>query len=163
MRTLIIGMADGALPDYGVVERVTSALAAELQLRDDVVIHGPHREVMDVMEAMAGFDRAFVIDSIAAGKNGCVVAVHAFRPDQSWPRQYSHSDEGGTLRVALELGRSAGLPLPDEIRIWAIEHGSAAQADASLGLELERAVQTVAEQIRRRLGAGGAVARARPK
>jgi hypothetical protein len=148
MRTLIIGLS-GSSRRNGVVLGVTHLLARHFAGRDDIVVQNRSGE-MDAVEAMAGFERAYVIDSIftQTGRHG---AVYAFRPDRHWPNVYRQGNGDPRLAIALEFGRSAGLPLPGDIRIWMIEQDPDVLLEGALGAENERVVDAVAEQIRRQL------------
>jgi len=64
----------------------------------------------------------------------------------------AHSTHDGSLAVALELGRLAGLRLPSEIRIWAVEARDVTSFSERLTADVERAVPVVTEDVMRFLG-----------
>jgi hydrogenase maturation protease len=98
------------------------------------------------MEAMAGYDRAILVDAIQTegGKPG---TIYALEPADVAQTRNIHSTHDGSLAVALELGRMAGIRMPAEIRIWAVEAGDAGTFSESLTEEVARAVPRVVESI----------------
>ena len=56
-----------------------------------------------------------------------------------------------SLRLALELGRAAGLDLPEDVRIWAVEAADVETFSERLTPAVERAVPLVVEQVLRDL------------
>jgi len=103
------------------------------------------------MEAMAGFGRAVIIDAILteAGRPGTVYSPEV---NELFATRNTHSTHDANLAVALELGRTAGLRLPSEIRIWAIEARDVTSFSEELTGEVERAVPLVVESVMRFLG-----------
>ena len=72
------------------------------------------------MEAMVGYERAIVIDAAHTGdpEPGTILSVSPADLRQSRNACSNHRD---CIEAALELGILAGLPLPRDIRIWAVE------------------------------------------
>jgi hydrogenase maturation protease len=102
-----------------------------------------------LMEAMAGYDKAYLVDATETGAPPG--AIHESRCLVESRNTASSHD--GTLAEALELGRAAGLRLPDEIRVWGIEAGSLENFQEALTPAVARSVELVADRIARILGA----------
>ena len=101
------------------------------------------------MEAMAGYDRAIVIDAMVSG--GRPGTIYVLGPEDLARTRNAHSTHDGEPGAALELGRLAGLRLPAEIRIFAIEAEDVERFGESLTPAVERAVPQVADEVMRHL------------
>ena len=71
------------------------------------------------MEAMAGYDRAIVIDAMVSG--GRPGTIYRLGLEDLPKTRNTDSTHDASLPVALELGRRPGLQLPGDVRIWAVE------------------------------------------
>jgi hydrogenase maturation protease len=102
------------------------------------------------MERMVGFDAAIVIDAICAGAPPGT--IHRLTPD-AVPTQRSASGHDVNLPTALALGRTAGLPLPDDNRIRLV--GIEAEDILSFGEQctpaVEAAIVPAVEEVLRTL------------
>ncbi len=147
MPTIVIGIGNPVLTDDSVgILAVREIAAARPGL--------PAREIygggLRLMEAMAGFDRAVLIDSILTegGHPGTVYRMHL--DDVTEPRN-THSTHDASLSVALEFGRLAGLEVPEKVDIWAIEAGDVQsfgeRLTPSVAEALPRVVKGVLEEI----------------
>lgn len=150
MRTVIIGVGNPVLRDDSVGLRV----ARELRER----VRGASVSVLELcgggmrlMEAMAGFDVAIVIDAIESG--GRPGTIHRLEPGSLPQTRSINSTHEGSLAAALELGRATGLRIPAEIRIWAVEAADTVTFSESLSPAVEKAVQPVVDDVLRSLRA----------
>jgi len=71
-----------------------------------------------LMERLAGYDRAVLVDASVSG--AAPGTVRRLSPDEL-PTQRTAYAHGIDLKTALGLGREMGLPMPGEVRIVAIE------------------------------------------
>jgi hydrogenase maturation protease len=120
MGTLIIGLGNPLVTDDSVGLRVAAELRESLAGRGGVEVAEDYWGGLRLMERMAGFDRAIVIDAIVSGATpGTIHRLTA----RDMPTQRSNSSHDMTLPTALALGRQAGLCLPpdDAILILGIE------------------------------------------
>jgi hydrogenase maturation protease len=103
-----------------------------------------------LMEAMAGFDRAIIIDAIVteSGKPG---SFYELDPGDVLQSKNTCSTHDGSLAEALELGRMVGLAMPQTIRIWAIEADDVTTFSETLTERVRSAVPAVLEGVMRRL------------
>jgi hydrogenase maturation protease len=109
MRTLIIGLGNPLVTDDSVGLRVAVELRECLAGRDDVAIVEDYCGGLRLMERMAGYEQAIVIDAIVTGATpGTIHRLAA----GDMPTQRTASSHDMTLPTALTLGRQAGLRLP---------------------------------------------------
>ncbi|MGB9689472.1 hydrogenase maturation protease [Thermogutta sp.] len=119
-RTLVLGLGNPILSDDSVGLRVVQELQKILLPRKDLVIDEDHWGGLRLMERLAGFDRAIIIDAIQSGAApGTIRCLH---PNEI-PTQHSASAHDVNLPTALAFGRQMGLhlPLDDAIVLIAIE------------------------------------------
>jgi hydrogenase maturation protease len=146
MPTVIIGVGNPVRRDDGVGLRV----ARELRGRGVDVVElcaGGLR----IMESMAGYDRAVVVDAIESG--GSAGSVYRFGEAQLPATRNTGSTHDGSLPSALALGRAAGLRIPAEIRFWAVEAGDVETFGETLTPAVEAAVGPLVEAIWREVSA----------
>ncbi len=98
-----------------------------------------------IMEAMAGYQRAVVVDAIERG--GRPGSIYRFCEGQLPETRNTSSTHDGSLPAALALGRAAGLQIPAEIQFWAVEAGDVETFAETLTPAVEAAVGLVVEAI----------------
>jgi hydrogenase maturation protease len=120
MHTLIIGLGNPLVTDDSVGLRVAAELRCCLAGRAGVEVAEDFWGGLRLMERMVGYERAIVIDAICSG--AAPGTIHRLAIGDM-PTQRSASSHDMTLPTALELGRQAGLQLPqdDDILILGIE------------------------------------------
>jgi hydrogenase maturation protease len=158
--TVIIGLGNPLLADDGVGPRIAAELRRRLKGRSGVTTLELYSGGMWLMEAMAGHERAIVIDAIAGG--GAAGAIYRLGLEDLPRTRTADSTHDAGLPVALELGRAAGLQLPGEVRIWAVEAADVETFSERLTPAVERAVPQVVERVLRDLD-GTSPARPRRK
>jgi len=75
---------------------------------------------LDFLELLAGYDKVIVIDAIQTGQ-GAPGSVYRLEPDILFQTRHAGTPHDVSLGTALELGKRLGLPLPAQLRIFAIE------------------------------------------
>ena len=120
MKILVLGLGNPLVTDDSVGLRVAAELKSRLADRPEVVVSEDYWGGLRLMERMAGFDRAIVIDAICTGAPPGT--IHRLTPG-SIPTQRSASTHDVNLATALALGRTAGLHLPrdEDILLVGIE------------------------------------------
>ncbi len=136
MAPIIIGVGNPVLTDDSVGLKSVAALRCRLAGRSDVATAELYSGGLRLMEAMVGYQRAIVIDAMISGRPAGT--IQSFTPADLPITRGIHSSHDGTLPEALALGHAAGLCLPRDIRIWAVEAGDV----ETLGEELTPAVAT---------------------
>ena len=120
MKTLILGLGNPIVSDDAIGLRVAAVVRERLAGRPDVEVSEDYWGGLRLMERMAGYDRAIVVDAIQTG--AVPGTIHRLNVGDI-PTQRSASAHDVNLPTALELGRRAGLQLPanDAIRLVAVE------------------------------------------
>ncbi|MGA2590957.1 MAG: hydrogenase maturation protease [Bryobacteraceae bacterium] len=145
MKTIIVGIGNPVLSDDGVGLEIARRLAGRLAGRDDVDVVQMYGGGLRLMEALAGYQQAIVIDAIVTG--GPPGTIHGSNPGTLWTGRHIHSTHDANLPMALDLGRAAGLSLPAEIRIWAVEAADVETVREGLSPMVEEAVPAVVERV----------------
>jgi hydrogenase maturation protease len=114
MKTLIIGLGNPLVTDDTVGLRVAAELKKLLAGQPEVEVAEDYWGGLRLMEQMIGYDRAIVIDAITTGAPPGT--IHHLTPDDV-PTQRSASAHDVNLSTALEFGRQAGVPLPENRHI----------------------------------------------
>ena len=138
------------LADDGVGIKVVRSLTSQLAAQNDVVTLEFCAGGMRLMEALRGYQKAILIDAIVTpgGRPG---RIYRFQPSDLRTTRNTCSTHDASLVEALELGRAVGLPLPEEIRIWAIEAGDVATFSEELTQPVRAAVPKVIQGVIREL------------
>jgi hydrogenase maturation protease len=118
VKTLVLGLGNPVLGDDSVGLEVARRVRARLAGRQDVEVAEEEAGGLRLMEVMSGYDRAIVVDAAVTG--GVPGTVCRLGPDQV-PTQRTAVAHGIDLPRALELGRALGLPMPERVRVVAIE------------------------------------------
>ena len=150
MGTIIIGIGNPVLTDDAVGLKIADCLGERLRGRPGVAVTQLCCGGIHLMEAMAGYDRAIIIDAITGG-GGRPGTVYALRPASLSQTRNTSSTHEASLAVALELGEAVGLPLPSGVRIWAVEADDVSTYSEELTPEVARAVPVVVERVVRDL------------
>ncbi|MCP3981817.1 MAG: hydrogenase maturation protease [bacterium] len=111
MKTLVLGLGNPVLTDDAVGLRVARRLFQRLAFRPEVEVDVDYNGGLRLMERMVGYDRAIVIDAMRSGRRPGTISL--FDAETS-PTRHSASSHDATLDLALEVGRRAGVTLPDE-------------------------------------------------
>jgi len=123
MKTLVLGLGNPILTDDGVGVLVAEAIRASLPLDVPIDIAEVSVGGLTLMESMIGYDRVILIDALQHGdvKPGTIHRLTLEDLKTINPTQHSASPHDASLITALEAGQRMGLPLPQEITIYAIE------------------------------------------
>jgi hydrogenase maturation protease len=117
--TVIIGMGNRLLSDDGVGYAVAVAVAEQLKSRTDLTVTELHTGGIRLMEAMAGFKRAVVVDAMLSGATPGT--VRRFDPRDFVTTKNTFSSHDTDFATAYDLGQMAGIHMPEEVSFWGIE------------------------------------------
>jgi hydrogenase maturation protease len=123
MRTVVVGVGNPTLTDDGVGIAAARALAERV---DDPAVDVTYvcAGGLRLMETMIGYDAAIVVDALTTGGHPAGTAVELncadFLADLAGTRNLN-SVHDLSLPYALELGRAAGVALPERIRVFGVE------------------------------------------
>jgi hydrogenase maturation protease len=122
MKTLVLGLGNPILTDDGVGVKVAEAVQAALPPDSPVDVTEVCVGGLTLMETMLGYDRVILIDAFQHhnARPGSVrrMALEDLRATS--PTRHSASAHDTDLVTALEMGQQMGLPLPQEIVIYAV-------------------------------------------
>lgn len=153
MATILIGIGNPVLADDSVGLEVARRVAGLLPAGNDITVRELYSGGITLMEAMAGYDRALIVDAMCTS-DGEPGTVHFPTTASLFDTRNTCSTHDANLAVALELGQLAGLHLPSEIRIWGIEAADVSSFSEQLTQEVERVVPAVVEDVLHELGQG---------
>jgi len=145
MATIIIGMGNPVLTDDSVGVKIAQDLQRRLAGQDGVTAVELHTGGMRLVETMAGYDCAMVIDAIISGE--APGTIHKLDVADLPRTRFAHSSHDGNLGAAFELARAVGLHIPSDIRIWAIEAADVATFSENLTPCVERAAAQVTQEV----------------
>jgi hydrogenase maturation protease len=148
MKTLILGLGNPLLGDDAVGLKVAAVVRERLDGRDDVDVLDEEAGGLRLMERMTGYDRAVLVDACVSGV--APGTIRRIGPDEL-PTQRTAIAHGIDLPRALALGRSLGLPMPEVVRVVAIEAESVHEfgefMTPAVEAAIEPAVAAVLEEI----------------
>jgi hydrogenase maturation protease len=168
MKTIVIGLGNPILGDDGVGWRVAEQVEKQLR-QEDASVHTSdperkqfstnHIEIdclavggLTLMEHLIGYDRAILIDAMTSGK-APQGTVSCFPLDELPNLAIGHlsSAHDTTVQNAIQVGRSLGAQLPDQIDVVAIEaqqvYDFSEQLSPPVAAALPEAVETVMELL----------------
>ncbi len=144
-KTLILGIGNPILRD----DRVGHFLIQKLRSRfssPDIEFQETSLAGLNLAELLAGFDYAIIIDTIQSG--GIPGEVYCLKPRDFNNQKVNRYDQHRTgLLQALELGKSLGWPMPEDVTIVAIEAGDATSFGDDLTPDVEKAIPLALEKI----------------
>lgn len=117
--TVIIGMGNPLLSDDGVGIAVANAVADRLKHCMDLTVTELHTGGIRLMEAMAGFKRAVVVDAMLSGATPGT--VQRFNPRDFVTTKNTFSSHDTDFATAYDLGLMVGVILPEQVSFWGIE------------------------------------------
>ena len=146
MKTVVIGIGNPILTDDSVGVKVAGILRDRLDGRRDIDVIELYAGGIRLMDAMVGYERAAIVDSIVTdgvtpGKIFCL------SPADLVSTRNTVSTHDMNLPTALEMGRMLGIPLPSEIMIWGIEAKDVENFSEELTEDVAKAVPGVVEKI----------------
>lgn len=117
--TVIIGMGNPLLSDDGIGIAVANAVAERLRHCMNLSVAELHTGGIRLMEAMAGFKRAVVVDAMLSGASPGT--VRRFDPADFVTTKNTFSSHDTDFATAYNLGRMVGVLLPEQLSFWGIE------------------------------------------
>lgn len=145
MSAVVIGLGNPVLADDGVGLVVARWVRERLANFRDVEVVELHAGGLALVEAMAGRDRAAIVDAMVSG--GRAGEIYRLGAEDLSRTRTARSSHEGSLGAAMELARVAGLRLPVEIRVWAVEAADVTSFREELTVPVEQAARQVVEEI----------------
>jgi hydrogenase maturation protease len=147
MKILVLGLGNPLLSDDGVGWRVAEK-AREQIANPDIEIDFHAGGGLSLMERLSGYDRAIIVDAINTGRKP-QGTVDCFRLEDlpNYAQSHLASAHETTLQTALQVGRTMGAALPNDILIVAIEAQNVYDFSEELSPAVARAVPKAVELI----------------
>ena len=148
--TVVIGLGNPILSDDAVGLRVARALGQQLAGVAGVVVKELHAGGMRVMDAVAGFERAVIVDAMRTGEHppGSVCRLDAGQLGLARNLASTHDTN---LATALELGSMLGMAMPRRVTVFGIEALDVETFGETMSAAVQRAVPVAARVIAREL------------
>lgn len=142
MKLLVLGIGNPILGDDNVGLEVVNKLA-EKKL-ENVVVKEASNTGLDIITAIAGYDKVIIIDGVKTGaKPG---TVHRLTPE-NFKRTIRYSTHDLDLLTALELAKKMQIKMPKSIIIYGIEVREVGKFKIGLSKEVEESVPKVIELV----------------
>ena len=144
-KTLVLGIGNPILRDDRVGHFLIQILRSRIS-SPDIMLQETSFAGLNLAESLAGFKSAVVIDAIQSG--GMPGAVYCLKPEDFHIQSAYQNDPHRTgLLQALELGKSLGWPMPQDVTIVAIEAGDASNFGDDLTPEVEKAMPVALKTV----------------
>lgn len=145
MKTLILGLGNDILSDDGIGLYVARELKKVIN-REDTAIAEASLAGLGLLDLLAGYDRAIIIDAIQTrdGKTGQIYRLNSHSFDTT---RHTASTHNVNFATALELGRQLGLALPRQIVIFAIEVADVTTFSEECTPEVKKSIPRCVEMV----------------
>lgn len=144
-KTLILGLGNSLLSDDGVGLIVAAELKSRLN-QSDITVMETSVAGLSLLDLLVGYDRAIIIDAIQTldGKPG---QIYRLNPEAFDTTRRTISPHDVNFTTALEFGKKVGLPLPQEIVIFAIEASDVSTFSEKCTPQVTQAIPTCVEMV----------------
>jgi hydrogenase maturation protease len=119
LKTLVLGLGNAILSDDSVGFRVIDQLKTRFD-RLDLIFKQSSVSGIRLLEEIIGYDRLIIIDAIQI-EGGQAGNVYHLDPKGFDSTRHTASSHGLSFTDTINLGKSLGLSLPQQITIFAIE------------------------------------------
>ncbi len=149
--TLVLGMGNPILSDDGVGLEVARRLQ-EGPLPDGVEVTQSEVAGLRLLELLKGYDKVVIVDALRSGRDPGEIVRYEARDFRGGHRYGSAHSIG--LHTALELGRTLGMPMPDDVTVFAVEAQDVETFGEEFSPPVAAAADRVVELVRAEVGAG---------
>src|SRR3990172_110061 len=111
MKTLVLGLGNPILGDDAAGVLAARLLKERLAGRPGVEVDEEYHGGLRLMERLAGYDRAILIDAICTGQHPPGTILH-LGPDDA-PTQHTASSHDVNLPTALKLAQAINIKMPE--------------------------------------------------
>jgi hydrogenase maturation protease len=152
MRTIVVGLGNPILSDDSVGIKAAGLLKEQLADLPKVEVTEAYAGGLRLMEAIAGFDRAIIVDAMKSGScpPGTLLRLRTGAGEGTRNLLCAHDSD---LETSLRVGRELGLKIPGEIVIIGIEAADVENFGEELTPEVRAALPTAVAEIERYLRA----------
>ena len=152
MKTLVIGLGNPILGDDGVGWRVAEEVKRQLPPLLEVQGQGKRVDIdcislggIGLMEHLIGYDRAILIDAFALDEQIGSVQVLKLSDLPNYSAFHTTSPHDTSLQNAIELGKSMGAHLPEDVMVVGITTKKCFEFSEDLTSEVRAAVPIAAK------------------
>ena len=131
MKTIVIGLGNPILGDDGVGWKVAEEIKRGLEIGELETKSPILQSSIDVdcfalgglslMERLVGYDRAIIVDAVAAGRPPGTVSRFRLGDLPDFSTAHTSAAHDTSLQNALRVGRTLGAHLPDEVIVVGVE------------------------------------------
>ena len=146
MKTIVLGLGNPILRDDGVGNRVALELEDKFAQRKDVTVVETSMSGLSLMDLLAGYDRAIIIDAIQTAK-GKAGQLYRLTPDAFNNTRHASSPHDVNFATALELGNKLGIAMPKQIVVYAIEVADTTTFGEEFTPKVKRAITKCVKSI----------------
>jgi len=145
-------MGNPLLCDDGVGLRVAAELKDRVE-QPEITVMETGVAGLSLLDLLVGYERAIIIDAIqtVGGKAG---QIYRLDPKAFDTALHTASAHGIDFTTALEFGKKLGLPLPQQIVIFAIEASDIRTFSEECTPEVQKAIPTCVEMVLQELKRG---------
>ena len=119
MKTIIVGLGNPILGDDGVGWKIAEEIRKQLPA-DDIDVACLSLGGLGLMEHLIGYDRAILVDAFATNDQPGSILILKLDELPNYSAFHTTSGHDTSLQKAIELGRSMGAKLPEEVEIVGI-------------------------------------------
>ena len=143
MKTLVIGLGNPILGDDGIGWKVAETLKSQINADIDVDIDCLSLGGISLMEHLVGYERAILIDAFISKDGVGSILVLRLNDLPNYSAFHTTSPHDTSLQNAIELGKSMGAKLPDEITVVGVTINPIYEFSETLSPPVEEAVPWV--------------------
>jgi len=145
-KLLVLGIGNTLLGDDGVGIYVARKIGAQYQQELTIDVAETNLGGIALLDLIAGYEEVIIVDAIITKKKrpGTIYRLSLEELGNITDVYMLHAID---LRTAIELGRTLGYQIPEDIRIYAIEIRENTTFSEGLSPEIEQAVPAVIQQI----------------
>jgi hydrogenase maturation protease len=156
MKTIVVGLGNPILGDDGVGWKVVEEVRSQLTSPPTPVLNGERDRVdfeclslggLGLMEHLIGYQRAILIDAFKIDEDPGTMLILKLSDLPNYSAYHITSVHDTSLQNAIELGRSMGAQLPDDVEIVGIATRQIHDFSEELSPPVEDAVPFAARMV----------------
>jgi hydrogenase maturation protease len=154
MKTIIVGIGNPILGDDGVGWKIAEEVKKQLPPEANIDVVCLSLGGLGLMERLIGYQRAILIDAFAMKENDEIGSILIMKLSDlpSYSAYHTNSMKNIPLQTAIELGRSMGAQLPEEVDVVGIATEQIHDFSETLSPRVEDAVPFAARIVMDLLG-----------
>jgi hydrogenase maturation protease len=147
MKTLVIGLGNPILGDDGVGWKVAEEVRKLLTVDSGVDVECLSLGGISLMEHLIGYSRVILVDSFALDEPLGSILMLKLDDLPNYSAYHTTSPHDTSLQTAIELGRTMGAQLPDEVMVVGVATKRVHEFGESLSPPVAEAVPLAAKFV----------------